>query len=520
MKTKNFRISKINKKLFYTLVILSGIILLAVGLAAGFFIGSSQNKELFYPELTIDGDVGTVITVKNKDYLLNEAGLLEHRISEGGNWINAFNLREILELVQPASADSDIYIAGSDGKAAKISYEDSKNSYISFSADKGWQSVNPLHPPSTNIKNVAELLVVSNASGATSDSGSGLGLNIITMDSNLLNATPGNLKLDNRQFYYKVGTSSKELTSSAFVIKDLFTLDDLLNKNTIEADFGQYLIMSREGDYIFTAETGNFEISGNGIDYLPPDGSQVVKNIKGVVLEPSAASIMDAYYDTLAYLKKDMKVLLVITDGLGYNQCREALSGGYMPFVRTEITEGGADIKQALSVYAPVTNTGLAAIFTGQPPSVNGVYSREQRELLVPSIFSDAADLGKDSIYIEGDTSIVKTEVEPILNTDMNDNGTKDDEIYKCTLDNISNNNGLVVVHFHGIDDAGHNYGVSSQQTYNAVKQVDSYIEGLVQKWDGICIITSDHGQHDENGAGNHGQFRFEDLVVPYILIK
>ena len=50
------------------------------------------------------------------------------------------------------------------------------------------------------------------------------------------------------------------------------------------------------------------------------------------------------------------------------------------------------------------------------------------------------------------------------------------------------------------------------------IKTTDSYIEQLASEWDGKIIITSDHGMHDTEEGGNHGEFMFEDMVVPYIL--
>jgi phosphopentomutase len=52
------------------------------------------------------------------------------------------------------------------------------------------------------------------------------------------------------------------------------------------------------------------------------------------------------------------------------------------------------------------------------------------------------------------------------------------------------------------------------------LETIDSYIEKLASNWNGKIIITSDHGMHSTGEGGDHGEFRFEDMVVPYIIIN
>ena len=75
----------------------------------------------------------------------------------------------------------------------------------------------------------------------------------------------------------------------------------------------------------------------------------------------------------------------------------------------------------------------------------------------------------------------------------------------------------MLLVHFHSIDDAGHSYGDISPKTLGQIKIVDGYVRELVEDWSGKVIIVADHGMHAEGDAGGHGQFRYEDLIVPYI---
>jgi predicted AlkP superfamily pyrophosphatase or phosphodiesterase len=78
----------------------------------------------------------------------------------------------------------------------------------------------------------------------------------------------------------------------------------------------------------------------------------------------------------------------------------------------------------------------------------------------------------------------------------------------------------LMVVHFHGIDDSGHSYGDLSAQTLERIRTTDGYVKDLVSRWSGKVIITADHGMHSTLEGGSHGEFRYEDMIVPYIICE
>ena len=284
-----------------------------------------------------------------------------------------------------------------------------------------------------------------------------------------------------------------------------FKLEDI-----VDIPFQRALVMGEMGevDYI---EEGYFKRDKDSLYYIGKD--KEIENIVGVVIDPPETSIKDAYYDMERYLEDD-KVLFILLDGFGYHQYEYARENGFLSFLEE------FEARKVLSVYKPVTNAGLAAIITGKSPEENGVYSRKQRELNVDSIFKVAKDLNKNIAYIEGNIGILDTEVEPILNLDKNKDGYTDDEVYMSTLKAIEEGKDFVFTHFHGIDDAGHTFGPLADETMERIKLIDSYIQNILSHWDGITIITADHGMHIIDEAGDHGDFRHEDLIVPYIIIK
>mgnify|MGYP000279795855 FL=1 len=285
-----------------------------------------------------------------------------------------------------------------------------------------------------------------------------------------------------------------------------FTLQDVVDK-----PFGKALVIGQLGE-VRAFKEGYFNAKGDSIGYVDKDGDEI-KDVAGVIIDPPEGSITDSYYDIKKYIENE-NVMFLLLDGFGYHQYEYARENGFLPFLKNY------EARKALSVYKPVTNAGLAAIITGTTPEENGIYSRKQRELKVDSIFKQALELNKSTAYIEGNIGIVNTEVQPVLNLDENKDGYTDDEVYKSIIKAIEDGNEFIFAHFHGIDDAAHSYGPLSDEAMERIKTIDSYIEGIVPIWDGVVIISADHGVHSAEDGGDHGEFRYEDLIVPYIIIN
>ncbi|GFN34739.1 alkaline phosphatase family protein [Tepidimicrobium xylanilyticum] len=288
-----------------------------------------------------------------------------------------------------------------------------------------------------------------------------------------------------------------------------FRLEDL-----IDEEYDRAVIMGRLGQVESLQEGGYFLTNNDVIGYMDRTGTALVEDVIGVVLNPPNKNITHAYEDMSNFLVEE-DVLFILLDGLGYHQYLYAIEGEYLPFLKEQ-----ARAEKAMSVYKPVTNAGLAAIITGRYPIENGIHSRNERELKVDSIFKLAEELYKKTLYVEGNIGILKTEIEPILHLDENKDGFTDDEVFKATMEAIKEGYNFIFTHFHGIDDCGHAYGPLSEETMEFIKRIDGYLEEMVSKWKGKVIITADHGMHSTDDGGDHGLFRYEDLMVPYIILE
>ena len=231
------------------------------------------------------------------------------------------------------------------------------------------------------------------------------------------------------------------------------------------------------------------------------------------LVRSSKYSITNAYYDAKDYLDNDKKIMVVLLDGFGYNEYKLAKQKGYIPFLSQYFKN------PALSVYKPVTNAGFAAIITGQTPFVNGVHDRSVREMKVESIFGYAIKKEMKSILLEGNIKILNTEIEPELHLDRNKDSDTDDEMFESAINAAKEDYDLIFIHFHGIDDRGHTYGPESQVTMDYIKKVDEYIKKISEVWGKSIILTADHGMHNIENGGSHGECRMEDMIVPYFEI-
>lgn len=488
-----------NKKLIA--ILLFSIVLFI----ACIYITNSNKDTSYIPPLQIVGDVEEAVTLWEfpKDIHMDE-------IEKDNKKIKAMNLEDIILLSKPMTENNDVLLVGIDGLMSKIDGRNLEKSYIAFSNDNGWEAINYNHTISSNVKHLKEIVIVSN------DDRLDIGMNIIDSEKNIKNLTVGELYAGPSTILpYFEGESKKEKGGKTYSTT-VYTQRRILKVKDILEDYKpkKALVMGDRGEIKYIDEYGYFEANKNHIDYVGKDGKEKVEKIKGVIIDPPKASITDSYYDISHYIEEE-DVLFLFLDGFGYHQYEYALENGYLPFL-SNIEKG----KKALSVYKPVTNAGFAAMITGKSPVENGVYSRKQRKPKVDSIFKLVSDLDKKSVLLEGDIKILDTEIDPVLNIDRNKNGTTDDEVYQSTLKSIDEGYNLVFAHFHGIDDAGHNYGDLSKETMKVIARTDEYIKELALKFEGKIIITADHGMHSVKDGGDHGEFRYEDMIVPYIILE
>lgn len=314
----------------------------------------------------------------------------------------------------------------------------------------------------------------------------------------------------------KVPAESNDIKGIAIFNKDKNLVIDYIPKEKInlreilgEERTTNISLITNSGSIVNTT-SDIYLASDSKMVYTTDRGNNRINDIKGIYLWENFNSITDTYYDAKRYLNDGEKVMVVLLDGFSLRQYRVADGKRYVSFLSQHFKH------EALSVYTPVTNSGFAAIITGETPDVNGIHDRSFREMKVESIFGYALNNDKKAVLLEGDIKILNTEIEPKLHIDLNKDGDIDDEVFETAKILAGEDYDLIFIHFHGIDDRGHSYGPESPEVMDYIKEIDSYLEEISKVWDGPMILTADHGMHEAENGGAHGICINEDMVVPY----
>ena len=275
-----------------------------------------------------------------------------------------------------------------------------------------------------------------------------------------------------------------------------------------------------------TKDVSARDIKGECLVYTEKGGVFRAENYKvrekltGVIVNPPERTVMDAALQAEKWLDAGERVMIIYIDGLGWQAFTRALNDGAVP----NLGKLSADV--CASVYPTITPVNYAAMVTGRPPAENGVTKRGIHAIECDTVFTYALSLGLRSYVSEGDIQILALpDAEMELSPDLNGSGTGDDEIFERAMEHIGSCD-LMLVHFHSVDDYSHEYSPVSDEARDALVTVDGWCGELMAAWDGRVIITSDHGQHVQDGTGDaayadrkgtHGDFAVSDILVPYL---
>ncbi|WP_411328490.1 alkaline phosphatase family protein [Eubacterium callanderi] len=265
---------------------------------------------------------------------------------------------------------------------------------------------------------------------------------------------------------------------------------------------------------MFNIGSNPIELRGNTVFGRRLDGS--LFEMAGLFVNEPETTVMSTAWDALECLKNHEKIMIIELDGFGLNIYRKALSSGKLPFLSSH------PMRPAMTVFRPVSHSGLAAMLTGTTPDVNGIHNRKGRTLLMPDVFERCMAMGKECAYIEGYSKLINTSEEPVLNPSRGGT-TTDKAVFESALKAAEKQPDLLFIHFHGIDDDATTYGPYASETMERVLKNDIMVSRLAEEWTGSIIVTADHGLHEETGydsRGSHGIFCAEDMLVPYIYIK
>jgi len=216
-------------------------------------------------------------------------------------------------------------------------------------------------------------------------------------------------------------------------------------------------------------------------------------------------------------------VMLIFLDAFGYIRYTESLDDGLIPYMATlEKPVVG------LTTYPPITTVSTASLLTGAPPGVHPANQRGIRKVDTETLFDVASAAGLKVVAVEGEALAFNLRnAECQLSGDRDGNGSTDDNVLANALAVLEGGMpDLFYVHFHGIDDAGHQYGPGAAEECEKIGEVDAAVGQLIKAVpsDTLVIIFADHGMHHvkEGGRlGNHGHLIERDMFIPvFVVVK
>ncbi len=485
--------------------------ILCLVLAAIFlFSGCDKGKDIesdipkiagFIPALFVTGDVDSPLRISRDE--IDE--LTWSKTEKDDTSLPSIELQELVDKANPRASQYDILLVGSDGLASKIDGTNLEGCHIAYSDEFSWEIIADFHPISTRVKMLQKIIVVTKE--GVVDSGSVM----LSELKNETTLTPGQAMLFPLQFSNQFeGTSSindREVT--VFTPHYRFAMTGGLS--------GDVAVISNDGEMKYVRDLERYiEIVGNRMDFVFSDGT-VMKNIAGVLSDAPRIAITETFSDAKHMLERGDKVLIIELDGWGWDMGLKATEKGVQPFLDS------LESQAVMAAYPSISPVGLATMLTGKLPNEHGIQDRKTKEINpgTQDLFAVAKEMGKKASYIEGDASLIRTSIEPVLSPDIGGNPGTDDEVYRNALSALGENPDLLFVHFHGIDDDATTFGPYSDENMKKIREVDDYVKYLVERWDGKVIITADHGLHDvkePTKLGSHGTLCREDMIVPYII--
>jgi len=211
--------------------------------------------------------------------------------------------------------------------------------------------------------------------------------------------------------------------------------------------------------------------------------------------------------------------VMILLDGLQYEKLMQLIEAGNLPF----FAKHKNCISLGLTVYPPITTSATAALLTSTPPQVNGVYGYGYRSTESTTLFDITTNAGYTAIAVEGASLAFNLRnAETILSGDRDGDGFSDDNVLLNSLDVIQTGMPeLLYIHFHDIDDMGHNYGPDSREYEEALIRADSYLLEIFEALpeNSLIAIFADHGMHATEEGGNHGTLTAQDMKIPILFI-
>jgi hypothetical protein len=396
-----------------------------------------------------------------------------------GNVVKPYTLREGGNLdsllTQTAPGTAEALLIASDGTAVRL-YRDTFAQIRIEPSNNGWESRGDNLPPVCDLNNIVAIAV----------------------------------ERSNRIFALRLldGLEETEVITPYAAVMKQFAIEGTSSRNgkyvTKYKSVASQWSIPADSTLVLDYKRPEYSLTGNvRFDRIrfTAQGDTVV----GLWKNPPAESIY-SLHGRIAPLMKEGPLLMIFVDSFGL-RLRDHCKATGERFALLDYP-----LQPMRAAYPPVTAASYWAVGTGE-----SYYLRGDRT----TILSDILPANTNGIILEDSRPLYQAPVPVVANTDRNNNGTIDDDIYQAARAELDKGHQFMLVHFHSIDDAGHEFGPYSPERLARAREVSGYVDDLVQRWNGPVIVFSDHGMHDDGRhGGTHGISAIEDMLALWGRIK
>ncbi len=418
------------------------------------------------------------------------------------NPVEDISLYDIVAEAGPQGKELSVILKGSDGIMAEIPYDEANEVTLLHSKEKGWHAQSKDHPPQVRIRNIEMIIVRALVLENEQKS-----VRLLSGDEIVKTWSYGDLFMaDSRSIIIEEGVAMKNNYSvTAHSLRNLIPISDYIpDKKTLQ-------LYSRDGTVREVSGQGYIEWRAHQADYVGPDLKTRQQDIIGLWADAPPGRI-DQIAERVIDAVTEGRVMMVLIDAMGFMQYESCIDS--LPFLSTPHS-----VETASTTMPSVSSVALASLLSGKLPAENGVTAERIRKIEGEDLFDQLTKLGKKSIVIEGNVKLIDFSIPQRLHADENHSGTTDDEVFAGALAAIEEGADFIFVHFHGYDDLAHTYGPFAQPAIDTLIAIDGYVRKLHDAFNGLLIVTADHGQHEVTGdkLGEHGEFRPSDMIIPIL---
>lgn len=223
-----------------------------------------------------------------------------------------------------------------------------------------------------------------------------------------------------------------------------------------------------------------------------------------------------------------MKTILVVLDGLSYTVAQHA-----MGYLQAECAQGNGQLYQMTCELPSLSRPLYECIFTGVTPVNSGIihngvnrlskersifhYARACGLTTAAAAYYWVSELYNRSPWLSvRDRHTTDTELPIQYGHFYHDDSYPDSHLFEDAESlRLRVDPHFLLIHPMNIDDAGHQFGLSTAQYRNRARMADGYLSHWMPGWlaEGYqVVVTSDHGMNDDR---SHGGTLPEETQVP-----